>query len=484
MRGAGAGAGSATGSATGSGSPSVASLSNAPYSGNPGMTTLVGDSKSSFYSSSSRIPSTSETTASSDHCAAFATTSTSVPKPKTPLRKDDLERIALQLKRRLSRASIAAKQSILLLPTPSSSAVSPVVPSAIDRSPFQHLLHSKPSSNSFSSPMTDLYLPNGRSPTRIRSPAPFLHLLPLKHVASSSARSSTNDESPTKRRRTSLAAKQQLVLQEMSPRPKVHALKPSLDLSSCSKPSAPTSPPPPPSDMRPAGPDAHTTPTQPKRALALHLRLNLASNPLLLTPAPPTNNPDEEGADLLMYLATSPAPPKPYNLTPRASSALDAYHSVLDSRASSALSMPTNAGVNFRSKILALAGDGPFVTPVTPKHSAQAHHSARTPVRLTPLMAFYGQNGLLSGTGLPSSGLALTPSGFNMNDYVNFFSPSPGGAMSSHVSKTLLRTPDFNAMLGHLAGSACDPDPRPKVNGKILNFNKVCYSQGNVPDQK
>lgn len=71
-----------------------------------------------------------------------------------------------------------------------------------------------------------------------------------------------------------------------------------------------------------------------------------------------------------------------------------------------------------------------------------------------------------------------------MNDYVNFFTPSPGNAMNN---KNLLKTPDFNNLLngsgaGAGANSALGQTPLgKKLDGKMLNFNKALF-QGHGPD--
>lgn len=265
-------------------------------------------------------------------------------KQKPSLKKEELEKIAAELKKKLSKASLTAKQS--LSPTNIRTNSSPL------KSYFT------PSKNITSSP--NLYSPSSKSPTKMN---PTYLVSPPIH-----------EDSPTKKRKTlPLKGGPQMVLEEI-PRPntptKQTTLKPSLD-------------------------DKVTTPTLAKK--------ELHDSALLKTPKSKSNNyNDNEGADLLMFLATSPSPAKPY-YTPK--------HS-LPSR------------------------DSKFVQPappVTPKRHLQAN--TKTPNnRLTP-----GFN-LFNG-GMPSHGLTLTPTGFNMNDYVNFFSPSPGGEM---LQKNLLKTPDFS----------------------------------------
>lgn len=55
-----------------------------------------------------------------------------------------------------------------------------------------------------------------------------------------------------------------------------------------------------------------------------------------------------------------------------------------------------------------------------------------------------------------------------MNDYVNFFTPSPGSANinsnSNNISKAFLKTPDFNSII---------TSNKQRVDGKMINFDKV-----------
>ncbi|KAM9902104.1 hypothetical protein OXX69_008460, partial [Metschnikowia pulcherrima] len=93
----------------------------------------------------------------------------------------------------------------------------------------------------------------------------------------------------------------------------------------------------------------------------------------------------------------------------------------------------------------------------TPKRPMTS--TAKTPQnRLTP----YGL--AVPGSALPSAGLALTPAGFNMNDYVNFFTPSPGTAAHGHTGRTLLKTPDFHGQIQNGTHTS--------VDGKMINFDK------------
>lgn len=54
-----------------------------------------------------------------------------------------------------------------------------------------------------------------------------------------------------------------------------------------------------------------------------------------------------------------------------------------------------------------------------------------------------------------------------MGDYVNFFTPSPGGGHSAHAhqlaNRNLLRTPDFVGLMLQ----------KTRVDGKMINFDKV-----------
>lgn len=71
-----------------------------------------------------------------------------------------------------------------------------------------------------------------------------------------------------------------------------------------------------------------------------------------------------------------------------------------------------------------------------------------------------------------------------MNDYVNFFTPSPGNAMNN---KNLLKTPDFNNLLngsvnGAGTNSALGQTPLGKrLDAKMMNLNKVLF-QGHGSD--
>lgn len=389
-------------------------------------------------------------------------------KPKTFQRKE-LEKIAQQLKNKLSKASITAKQTNGLTVTSSGRSTAAGVNSIISPikgdSPLKALrrpLDSSPISHTnnglSSSPQNNLYSPIRKSPTHMKTqPAIFLSLSPLKNVVHEE-----QGESPLKRRKHN-KLDPQMILEEIS-RPNTPSrvvngsLKPSIDLSKKEESK----------ENDDEEPEEQTTPVLTKANM----------NDVLKTPTSKDSNyEDEEGADLLMYLATSPSPAKPMFVnTPRAS---------------------------------ALLKDRNFVQPhpMTPKRPNI--HTNKTPQnRLTPSMNLFLQATNNNGHGLPSSGLTLTPTGFNMNDYVNFFTPSPGvvGApgtaqaqaqaqaiaqahalaqaqghhsnsqVQSMLTRNLLRTPDFNNFVN-------SQTPGRKVDGKLLNFNRVLFNNSDTPKE-
>ncbi|KAK6458143.1 uncharacterized protein RJT20DRAFT_133584 [Scheffersomyces xylosifermentans] len=393
-------------------------------------------------------------------------TSSSVPgRPKAALKKEELEKIAKQLKKKLSKASITAKQSL------SPTAIKNTSSSVPKSSPLKSYITKKqygssPSNNSLinSSPNT-LCSPNGKSPTHLRTPAAiYLSSSPLKNMAADSNEHDETMDSPTKRRKNSPRKDgkgPQMVLEEIQ-RPNTPSgagLKPSLELTAADAEKKKLE---------------QTTPTLTKREI--HGSPSNNPNILLQTPkqSRPTSNGgaynDNEGADLLMYLATSPSPAPYFSNTPRPINPTSQIHPSLSSG-------PNSSGsLSLSHKHTSSAGSqSSFIAPpppVTPKR--HSNNSTRTPQnRLTPSMNLF--NSLNNANGLPSSGLTLTPTGFNMNDYVNFFTPSPGGALN----KNLLRTPEFNNLLnGHANGvsdAAAAAAGRPKVDGKMLNFNKVQF---------
>ncbi|ODV81945.1 uncharacterized protein CANTADRAFT_3999 [Suhomyces tanzawaensis NRRL Y-17324] len=398
-------------------------------------------------------------------------------KLKTPLKKEELEKIAKQLKKKLSKASITAKQSFSPGKMVASSVALPKS-SPLKSYALKKLLGSSPiGAGLLSSSPNNLYSPNGKSPTHIRTPAAiYLSSSPLKNIAADDTEEETMD-SPTKRRKSSPLKEKapQMILEEIS-RPNTPskqfpaALKPSLELTASK------------SENKHKESPQQTTPTLLKRELSV----NTTPNVLLKTPTQPRPSAndsgaynDEEGADLLMYLATSPSPAKPFfSNTPRA---INIHHPINSSAPTSAGSFPIS-----HKPTASTGSTGSFIAPppVTPKRHGNT--STRTPQnRLTPSMNLFSN--LINGNlGLPSSGLTLTPTGFNMNDYVNFFTPSPGGAnIHSAQNKNLLRTPDFNNLINNANSASANSENvangllgKPKVDGKILNFNKVLFGNG------
>lgn len=304
-------------------------------------------------------------------------------KPKTPLRKDELEKIAAELKKKLARASVAAKQLRAGRLTPESPVLQTLFPKT---SPLKNYYMWK-RQIALSGALG--LLPNLQSPGALAS-------LPIRGA-------DDDTELPTKRRRP----EPQMVLREISrPRTPVDsAADTSAGAGSTSRASD--------SVTSSAEPKTATTPTLARKQLDL-----------LKTPTQPlrddsTRYVDTEGADLLMHLATSPLPAKPF-ATPRASTAPQ-------------MTKTTH-----------------FVAPMTPKRTGVS--LARTPQnRFTPALL-----GVPPGSALPLMGLALTPAGFNMSDYVNFFTPSPSGS----AARNLMKAPEFHG-------------PAKLVDGKMINFDKV-----------
>ncbi|CAN3484060.1 hypothetical protein DICA0_F09494 [Diutina catenulata] len=319
-------------------------------------------------------------------------------KPKTPLKKEELEAIAKELKKKLSKASITAKS---LSPT-------------VKKSPLKsHLMRrSSPASSPMFSPH--------KSPTHHKPSSVYLSSSPLKAEL----------ESPTKR----------MVLEHASPTCK---LKPSLDDKPLAQVRSPLRPSPmgasrgsfgsidgamvPSVQVSGSNP---TTAASSQAASASATRKPSITTPkqqrreLVKTPQRGSGGPYDEGADLLMYLATSPSPSKPQNQLGGASGHLPTFGAPQGPQATG-----TTPKIKQTNTFVAPA------PPMTPKRPHGVGGVTKTPQnRLTP--------GLFNN--LPSQGLTLTPTGFNMNDYVNFFTPSPGGDV---LSKNLLKTPDFNNLL-------------------------------------
>lgn len=312
-------------------------------------------------------------------------------KPKTPLRKDELEKIAQELKKKLARASVAAKQ--LLGSGRSGPPDSPVSLTLFPKS----------------SPLKNYYMWKRQIASSGASLGLLPNLISPQHapLASLPTGETDDEQSPTKKRR----AEPQMVLREL-PRPLTPGKSAVAAENSLGSPDAA------------AVPQVKvTTPTLAKKQLNL---LKTPTQPRRESFGGGGNGADTEGADLLMYLATSPSPAKPF-ATPRATTASQAPQSK----------------------------PGQFVAPMTPKRAGTT--LAKTPQnRFTP--ALYGN--VVPGSALPLAGLALTPAGFNMSDYVNFFTPSPSG---SAAARNLMKTPDFHnaALLLKL------------VDGKMINFDKV-----------
>lgn len=375
---------------------------------------------------------------------------------KTPLRKDELEKIARELKLKLSKASVAAKQQ-----KSSSSIVKSIPPD----SPLSQtsLPRSSPLKNYYMmkrhldrspalSLSPNLYSPNRRLPTLTKKSV-FLSSSPVKGIRrnSSDATVESND-SPTKRRRnvsgsSTHSSAPQMVLQELKPDHQ-HDPKP------------PGTPQKLPAQSPPSPQNPQTTPTLQKQQLPPNLA-NLLKTPTQQRLAGSNYN-DDEGADLLMYLATSPSPAKPtFANTPRATHSAPSGGNYLQPTSHlehhGQMGKPNTAASPFISP-------PPPLTPKRPMHSS----SARTPQnRHTPSLALSGGVGN-PGSALPSAGLALTP--FNMGDYVNFLTPSPGGggghANHGHplANRNILRTPDFVGLMQQKST---------RVDGKMINFDKV-----------
>ncbi|KAK6203293.1 uncharacterized protein RJT21DRAFT_26030 [Scheffersomyces amazonensis] len=460
-----------------------------------------------------------------------AATATSKPiKPKTPLKKEELEKIALELRKKLSRASITAKKSLSpgdirdnsnsnlnsnsnsisnsngnhdissnsIISNNNTSSNNIAKSSPLKTYILRKQLASSPINNSvttgfLSSSPNNLYSPSGKSPTHIKTPAAiYLSSSPLKNVANIS----NEEDSPTKRRKHSPSRSgnrsPQMILEEISRpntpssinRPYPAVLKPSLDLTSNNNNNH--------DDNQMRLKQQQTTPTLQKKDLAFVNTPNiLLQTPKQSRPSTVTNGNynDDEGADLLMYLATSPSPAKPhYSNTPRTSALLQ-QHTQFQNAGAGPSSSLTSTSTSTSSGIMKVPPPSSvsFIVPpppVTPKRlpNSLGHNLANTKTpqnRLTPSVNLFNASAGGAG-GLPSQGLTLTPNGFNMNDYVNFFTPSPnsanlGNANANAVSKNLLRTPDFNNLLNG-ATPHITVDGRSKVDGKLLNFNKVLFN--------
>lgn len=372
-------------------------------------------------------------------------------KPKTPLKKEELEKIAKQLKKKLSKATIAAKQSL----SPANVRVG-AMPKSSPLKNYNKNFESSPHGGILSSSPTHLYSPNGKSPTQMKSlAAVYLSSSPLKRRASETSELA---DSPTKKKGPRDSddkdeRQPQMILQAVDETPltpprNMTTLKPSPSLTTSKQ---------------------QMTPILQKRRSSVGTPNVLLRTPTQTRPSTNGEGQDEEGADLLMYLASSPSPAKPYlSNTPRSKADfhLASHHHDIHPPASAPSSSVSHKAPSS------------FIVPpppLTPKRHITA--SAKTPQsRLTPSVNLFNNLSVNNG-GLPSSGLTLTPAGFNMNDYVNFFTPSPGSANmnsnSNNLSKAFLKTPDFNTIV---------TSNKQRVDGKMINFDKVGLFGGNNND--
>lgn len=405
--------------------------------------------------------------------------------------KEEFEQIAKKLKRKLSRASVTAKQ---LLTSTSATAQrlwppdSPVSQTSLPKSsPLKSYYMWKRQGSSSRLPtlnsLPNLKSPDGRSPGLTKS-AELLSSSPNR-------RDSEQHESPTKANRNRVASsgrsEPQMVLQALptatngqvkqglNPLPVLDGkllsngtFLPQMGSQSQGMPphnsasltSASLGRRPPSLGAAISG-KSSTTPTLSKNQMA---------NQAFATPTQPGRSEGrsegtlEEGADLLMYLATSPSPARPLGTTPRAVTA-PSHHSVF-----SAWSKPSGAGSQFLAP----------QAPITPKKPLNGND--RTPHR-----RFSPSIGGLLGGNLPSEGVSLTPADFNMNDYINFFTPSPAMAATIHngsmTGKNLMQTPNIP---GLTLNSVSQPT---SIDAKMINFDgtelfsKLEYAEdGSVPE--
>lgn len=384
------------------------------------------------------------------------------------MNKEEFEQIAKKLKRKLSRASVTAKQLLTsttanaqrLLP-PDSPVLQTLLPKS---SPLKSYYMWKRNGSSGRVPTLNS-LPNLRSPNGASPKLADSSLL----LSSPSKGPSEHNESLTKLHRNRAGAagrpEPQMVLQALPPAASPQKLGltplPILDgklLAASTFPNNSTAPLQPhlvgnaaasltsaslgrrPPNFNPvASMKSSTTPTLSKKQLA---------NQAFATPTQPgrPESTQDEGADLLMYLATSPSPARPFGTTPRAVIA-PSHHSVF-----SAWSKPSGNGAQFIAP----------QPPMTPKKPLGV--SDRTPHR-----RFSPSLGGLLGGNLPSEGVSLTPADFNMNDYINFFTPSPAMAATmnpgSVAGKGLMQTPNLSAL-------SQDASAQVKVvDAKMINFD-------------
>lgn len=142
---------------------------------------------------------------------------------------------------------------------------------------------------------------------------------------------------------------------------------------------------------------------------------------------PKRGNHQDEGADLLMFLATSPSPIqyKNYPSTP-----------------SRALQPSSNPNSNQKLQV-PKDSNHKFATPATPKRSLNLNNLMKTP-------------------------------GFNMNDYVNLFSPSPRvsrtPASQSQISNQLQSSSSQQQHGSSLSFQQHSAENQKDVNGKLIKF--------------
>lgn len=154
----------------------------------------------------------------------------------------------------------------------------------------------------------------------------------------------------------------------------------------------------------------------------------------LSTPKRGNNNHQDEGADLLMFLATSPSPIQYKNYPSTPSRALQPSS---NTNSNQKLQVPKDQGSAHK-----------FATPATPKRSLNLNNLMKTP-------------------------------GFNMNDYVNLFSPSPRvsrtPASQSQISSQLQSSAGQQQQQQQQHGSGLSfqqntSDNQKDVNGKLIKF--------------
>ncbi|ODQ83236.1 hypothetical protein BABINDRAFT_159673 [Babjeviella inositovora NRRL Y-12698] len=204
----------------------------------------------------------------------------------------------------------------------------------------------------------------------------------------------------------------------------------------------------------------------------------------LLTPKGRSN--DEEGADLLMFLATSPSPatygknssmlgalpslPKlqfPNSLDTKSPIALPSFN--ITASASGAATVSSTPNKESRPK-------SAFLAPATPKRS----NNLLSGVNKTPITSRF------AGTGITNADLLKTPTttratpvGFSMSDYVNFLTPSPiSRAMSGRTPHQASN--DLSSF--HLSGGPAlgASNLGAGAAGRIVNFDKLSFGGSNV----